>query len=263
MSTPPVLAKAMGTCSEYKPECIGEGQKVLFYTALALTALGMSGHLTSLGGFMAEQITVSGQQNISQGTFVMFFLSFFGVILVPIIGAIAIPLIHPWSIRFGIPAICTVVATLIFLTGTCSYRYVRPQGSSFTSVFRVFVASASKIFHTCPRDATELYEKDQDQESYMVPHTRGLRFELNFNSQLLHLEEKRSELFVRQCNFLFLQVPRQGCSYITRSNSGRTRKKQMETLQSDRSGGNKIPFTNHSNKLDLYFIGSCIFCWFH
>ncbi|XP_031275324.1 protein NRT1/ PTR FAMILY 5.5 [Pistacia vera] len=173
MSTPPVMSEAMGTCSEYKLECIGEGQKILFYTALALTAYGMSGHITSIGGFMGEQITASGEHNVSRGALVMFFLSFFGAILVPVTGAIAIPLIHPWSIRFGIPAICTVVATLIFLTGTCSYRYVRPEGSSFTSVFRVFVASASKIFHRCPKDATELYERDQ--ELYKAPPTRGLR----------------------------------------------------------------------------------------
>ncbi|KAF5931118.1 hypothetical protein HYC85_031991 [Camellia sinensis] len=39
MSTPPVLPKATATCSLYEPECIGEGQKILFYTALALAAI--------------------------------------------------------------------------------------------------------------------------------------------------------------------------------------------------------------------------------
>ncbi|KAJ0028220.1 hypothetical protein Pint_35208 [Pistacia integerrima] len=201
MSTPPVMSEAMGTCSEYKPECIGEGQKILFYMALALTAYGMSGHITSLGGFMGEQITASGEHNVSRGALVMFFLSFFGAILVPVTGAIAIPLIHPWSIRFGIPAICTVVATLIFLTGACSYRYVRPEGSSFTSVFRVFVASASKIFHRCPKDATELYERDQ--ELYKAPHTRGLSVPIAILLWFYDMSKKcLVNLYVRFANWL-------------------------------------------------------------
>ncbi|KAL5740433.1 hypothetical protein ACOSQ2_029613 [Xanthoceras sorbifolium] len=174
MSTPPVLSGAMGTCSEYKPECIGEGQEILFYTALALIAFGLSGHLTSLGSFMGEQMTESGTEDISGRSFWVFFLSLFGVILVPIIAAIALPYIKPWTLRFGIPAICTVVATLIFLAGSCSYNYLKPQGSSLTTVFRVFVASTSKLFYRRPRDPSELYER-QDYDLYSQSHTRGLR----------------------------------------------------------------------------------------
>ncbi|KAH9736415.1 protein NRT1/ PTR FAMILY 5.5 [Citrus sinensis] len=48
MSTPPAIAGAMGTCSDYKPECIGEGQKILLYTALGLIAFGISGHMGSI-----------------------------------------------------------------------------------------------------------------------------------------------------------------------------------------------------------------------
>ncbi|KAK0583785.1 hypothetical protein LWI29_003043 [Acer saccharum] len=173
MSTPPVLSEAMGTCSEYKPECIGEGQEILFYTALALIAFGLSGHLTSLGGFMEEQM-IEAEADISMGGFCMFFWSMFGVILVPIIAAIALPYIKPWTLRFGIPAICTVVATLIFLTGSCSYNHVQPQGSPLTTVFRVFVASTSKLFYRRPRDPSELYER-RDPNLYLQPHTRGLR----------------------------------------------------------------------------------------
>ncbi|KAK1561818.1 hypothetical protein Q3G72_001257 [Acer saccharum] len=173
MSTPPVLSEAMGTCSEYKPECIGEGQEILFYTALALIAFGLSGHLTSLGGFMEEQM-IEAEADISMGGFCMFFWSMFGVILVPIIAAIALPYIKPWTLRFGIPAICTVVATLIFLTGSCSYNHAQPQGSPLTTVFRVFVASTSKLFYRRPRDPSELYER-RDPNLYLQPHTRGLR----------------------------------------------------------------------------------------
>ncbi|PSS23809.1 Protein NRT1/ PTR FAMILY 5.5 like [Actinidia chinensis var. chinensis] len=79
-----------------------------------------------------------------------------------------------WSIRFGIPAICTVVATIIFLSGSCSYNCVRPQGSSLTTVFRVLVAATSKIFHKRPSDANQLYEKC-DPDIVLLPHSRRLR----------------------------------------------------------------------------------------
>ncbi|KAL6337200.1 hypothetical protein AAG906_036514 [Vitis piasezkii] len=54
-STPPVLSNATGTCSLYQPECIGNTQGVLFCTALALIAVGISGHITSLRSFFTEQ----------------------------------------------------------------------------------------------------------------------------------------------------------------------------------------------------------------
>ncbi|CAB4284689.1 unnamed protein product [Prunus armeniaca] len=172
MSTPPALAGATGTCSAYEPECIGQGQKILFYTAVALIAVGMSGHLTSLGAFIAEQFTDS-QSDLEDSMPCHFFLSFLMVILIPIAGVFAIYYIKPWSIRYGIPAICTLVATLIFLTGSCSYHTHRAQGSPLTTLFRVFVASASKIFRRCPRDASHLYEKRDD--GYQISHTHRLR----------------------------------------------------------------------------------------
>nr|POF01627.1 protein nrt1/ ptr family 5.15 [Quercus suber] len=56
MSTPPVLSNVAGNCSAYKPDCIGDAQKVLFYTALALIAIGISGHITSLKSFLKQQL---------------------------------------------------------------------------------------------------------------------------------------------------------------------------------------------------------------
>ncbi|XP_011094986.1 protein NRT1/ PTR FAMILY 5.5 isoform X2 [Sesamum indicum] len=173
MSTPPVLSNAMGTCSEYKPECIGQGQKVLFYTALPLIAFGMAGHLTSWNSFIAEQFS-GEEEDLDHNTFWRFFFSIFAVIITTIVAVLALPYIKPWSLRFGIPAICTLVATLLFFSGSCSYKYLRPTGSPLTMFIRVFVAAASKLFYTTPRDVKELYEI-QNPEIHSVPHTRSLR----------------------------------------------------------------------------------------
>ncbi|KAL0338209.1 UNVERIFIED_CONTAM: protein NRT1/ PTR FAMILY 5.5 [Sesamum angustifolium] len=93
MSTPPVLANAMGTCSEYKPECIGQGQKVLFYTALPLIAFGMSGHLTSWNSFIAEQF--SGEEDdLDENTFWRFLSVFLLCVITTIVAVLALPYIN-------------------------------------------------------------------------------------------------------------------------------------------------------------------------
>ncbi|KAM6550700.1 hypothetical protein CsatB_000508 [Cannabis sativa] len=179
MSTPPVLADATGTCSAYKPECIGEGQKVLFYTALALIVMGMAGHSTSLNSLMIEHATIKRQtqeeeEEVQASQIWSFCFGMFGMVIVYIAIILAITFIKPWSLRFGIPAICTVVATTIFLTSSCSYKYAKPQGSPLTTVFRVFIAFASKLFHKLPTDTNQLYEKHQI-ELPSLSHTPRLR----------------------------------------------------------------------------------------
>ena len=160
MSTPHVLPDATRNCDAHKPGCIGDAQKVLFYTALALIAIGIAGHITSLESFLKQQM-----ENQSPGKVV----AVVSVIIFPVVGCIALPYIKPWSVRFGIPAICTVVATFLFTTGSCSYKPSGPQpdGSPLTTVCRVFVASASKMF------------RHQLQNDNQAPHTRSLRFSLS------------------------------------------------------------------------------------
>lgn len=194
MSTPPVLAKAMGTCNAYEPECIGDGQRILFYTALALIAIGMSGHITSLPKFMAEQFEqlFEAMENFNMRSFWILFLSSYASILILIAAVVAFPYIKPWSIRFGIPAIFTVVATLIFLSGSSTYNYVRPEGSLLTNLFRVFVASASKFFHRCPKDANQLYET-RNINLHLLPHTWSLRFSLSL-SKFVHAHCQKNNL---------------------------------------------------------------------
>uniref|UniRef100_A0A7N2M7K0 Uncharacterized protein n=1 Tax=Quercus lobata TaxID=97700 RepID=A0A7N2M7K0_QUELO len=114
MSTPPVLSNVAGNCSAYKPDCIGDAQKVLFYTALALIAIGISGHITSLESFLKQHMENPTPWQVAGG---------FGTILFPIVGCIALPYIKPCSVRFGIPAICTVVATFLFICGSCSEKH--------------------------------------------------------------------------------------------------------------------------------------------
>lgn len=60
MSTPPVLARVVGTCNKYEPKCIGRVQRSLFYTGLTLLAIGMASCLTSLRPYIFNRAKKMG-----------------------------------------------------------------------------------------------------------------------------------------------------------------------------------------------------------
>ncbi|KAL7195123.1 hypothetical protein ACSBR1_035356 [Camellia fascicularis] len=71
----------------------GEGQKILFYTVVALVAIGVSGHLISLSTFMVEQLTKVFRDNFTTHSCLSLFLGTNIAILIPIGGIIAISFI--------------------------------------------------------------------------------------------------------------------------------------------------------------------------
>ncbi|CAL5422700.1 unnamed protein product [Camellia sinensis] len=100
---------------------------------LALVAIGVSSQLISLSTFMVEQLTEVIRDNFTTRSCLTLFSGTYLAILSPIGGITAISFIKIWSLRFGIPAICSAVATLIFLSGSGSYNCVKPQGSSLSA----------------------------------------------------------------------------------------------------------------------------------
>lgn len=203
LSTPSVLPN---TCSEYKPECLGRTQKALFYTSLALIAAGVSGHIVSLVTFASEQMTKkeprrrrrrrnknekkenntnsNPEDSQFQPVDAMICLlrnygkRSFGVflaLLIAVVTIFALPYVKPWTIRFGVPAICSVVATFLFFTGFCCGGYSsvpKPPQSLLTSLIRVLVASIRKISVDHPGDIRNLYKYEEHEGKYY----EGLRF---------------------------------------------------------------------------------------
>ncbi|KAL1545509.1 protein NRT1/ PTR FAMILY 5.5-like [Salvia divinorum] len=123
MSAPPVLANATGTCKQYEQECIGNTHKALLYTGMALIAVGVAGNNVSVQSFLKEQ------DNKSWGPFIerLKLPGLFMVVIVAVAGAIALPYIKPWTYRFGIPAVCTTIAGISFLTGLCCCKFTLPE----------------------------------------------------------------------------------------------------------------------------------------
>ncbi|KAM7461228.1 hypothetical protein LguiA_029349 [Lonicera macranthoides] len=110
----------------------------------------------------------NGIENLMQLVFAFLAEELMGKYLLLLLSSIA------YSI-FGIPALCTLLATLLFISGSRSYNTSREEKDKpLTDVIRVFVASASKIFQRLPDDHNQLYGTD-DESAQNLPYT-GLRF---------------------------------------------------------------------------------------
>lgn len=174
MSAPPILANSTHTCKEYEPQCVGHTQKALLYAGLALIAVGVAGNLVSVKPFLEEQKlresaattedTVRSNNNNTGAAAAgdpYQVLGLIGVVVVAIAGAVALPYIKPWTLRFGIPAICTVIGTTLFLSGSFTYKKEPPSGSPICNVCRVFVSAALNAFQSYPTDNQSYHGIDE------------------------------------------------------------------------------------------------------
>ncbi|PWA39790.1 proton-dependent oligopeptide transport (POT) family protein [Artemisia annua] len=142
--------------------------KVLFYIALPLIAVGMAGHLVSLEPFLNLQIQTEKKDQAEDDSkkaeddskTPWQILGSIMVVIVAIAGGIGLPYIKPWSVRFGIPAICSVVATLMFFTGFSVYKRTKPEGSPLTITLRVFLVAARNISQPLPNPEQLYNNKD-------------------------------------------------------------------------------------------------------
>lgn len=173
MSTPPILARVTKTCRSFKPECIGYTQKALLYSGLAFVAIGIAGHDVALKPYLKEQ-QASGEERRSRLRHLKLWC-LLAVVVVALAGGIGIPYIKAWSIRFGITAIVTLLATVLFLTGWCTYYKPCLRGSPIMCVIKVFIASACNICKPFPLDHRQ-YRVGEDGSHQSFTHTRCLRY---------------------------------------------------------------------------------------
>ncbi|XP_010529769.1 PREDICTED: protein NRT1/ PTR FAMILY 5.5 isoform X2 [Tarenaya hassleriana] len=173
VSASPIFSSGSVFCNAIESGCIGEGQRLLFYTALAVISIGIFGHSISLGAFTEDQIEENAKRD-DPAMLIGFVIGNVGNFIFPLLAAVAIPQINPWFVRFVIPAGCEVVAMLVFLSGFCSYKKEKPEGSPLTTIFRVFVASGFKISCRNPNNPAQLYEQPE-LDPDLKPHTSGFR----------------------------------------------------------------------------------------
>ncbi|KAL2484775.1 Protein NRT1/PTR FAMILY 5.5 [Abeliophyllum distichum] len=175
MSTPSVLSKFTGTCSDNQPECIGRTQRIMFFTSLALMAVGISGTKFLKTELQLKKIKIHQKLPDSDNlSAIAFIIGAFG-------GTIFSGVIKPWSLRFGIPAIFCIAATSFLVASFIAHsgsqpKERNPEGNLLTNMARVLVASAFKISQKLPDDPAQLYENIDQSNIHSLSHTPGLRW---------------------------------------------------------------------------------------
>ncbi|XP_062096488.1 protein NRT1/ PTR FAMILY 5.5-like [Humulus lupulus] len=113
----------------------GVKQETLLYASLPLIVIAKSGYAVSLKQLITDEIQSSGISD----KIIHFSLSIGASFLVNVFGYAMSYAIKEWVTRFGIPALCMVVATLVFLTGFRSYgRETTQEPSLYAKVYNHF-----------------------------------------------------------------------------------------------------------------------------
>ncbi|WMV35841.1 hypothetical protein MTR67_029226 [Solanum verrucosum] len=131
-------------------------QSVVLYAAIVLATLGSGGTRSTLATIGAGQLADKPKD---QGIFFNWF--FFFWYSASVIASTAIVYVEDnvsWKAGFFICVASNVVALLIFLMGSKFYAKFKPEGSPFTSLARVIVASITKRQVALPSTAEDFFQ---------------------------------------------------------------------------------------------------------
>jgi peptide/histidine transporter 3/4 len=175
--------------SALKPvDCVGSicpsaspPQYAVFFIGLYLIALGTGGVKPCIWPFGPDQFDdTDPNEKAKKGPFFNWF--YFSNNL----GALVASSFLVWAqdnagfgIGFGIPAACMAIAIASFFSGTPFYRFQKPGGSPLKRIFQVLVASFHKWNLKVPKDASLLYETQNESSaikgSRKLEHSDGLK----------------------------------------------------------------------------------------
>jgi len=126
--------------------CSWDLQIVTFFVALYLVAAAQAGHKPCVQAFGADQFDGEDpEENKAKSSFFNWW--YFGLSVSLLVGISVLSYVQDnlsWALGFGIPSIFMLVALLIFLCGTMTYRYIMigDGQSPFKRIGRVFLAAA-------------------------------------------------------------------------------------------------------------------------
>ncbi|KAK9283829.1 hypothetical protein L1049_012083 [Liquidambar formosana] len=158
-------------------------QYAVLYAALALAAIGLGGTRFTLATMGANQFDKADHRGIF---FNWFFLSLYMANVISLTAIIYIQDNVSWAIGFGICIVANVIGLAVFLLGKRFYRHIKPEGSPFTSIARVIVASLRKRKMLGNFDSQDYYHGSSGTSKmpYRTP-TESFRF---LNSAALKTE---------------------------------------------------------------------------
>ncbi|KAJ9698238.1 hypothetical protein PVL29_007363 [Vitis rotundifolia] len=116
-------------------------QFAVLYSGIALATIGQGGSRFTLATMGADQFDKAKHQ----ATFFNWY--FFAFYVSAVISSTAIVYVEDnvsWTWGFGLTVVGNLIGLVIFLLGNRFYRHVKPQGSPFVDLARVFVAALRK-----------------------------------------------------------------------------------------------------------------------
>ncbi|XP_062096489.1 protein NRT1/ PTR FAMILY 5.5-like [Humulus lupulus] len=119
----------------------GVKQETLLYASLPLIVVAKSGYDVSLEQLITDEIKIGGISD----KIIHFSSSIGSSFLVNIVGFAMANIMKEWLTRFGTPALCMVLATLIFLTGFRSYGRETTKEDLFTKLYNGIHKPITKI----------------------------------------------------------------------------------------------------------------------
>ncbi|XP_015077961.1 protein NRT1/ PTR FAMILY 2.7-like [Solanum pennellii] len=131
-------------------------QYVVLYAAIVLATLGSGGTRSTLSTIGADQLADKPKD---QGIFFNWF--FFFWYSASVVASTAIVYVEDnvsWKAGFFICVAFNIVALVIFLLGSRFYTKFKPEGSPFTSLVRVIVASITKRQVALPSAAEDFFQ---------------------------------------------------------------------------------------------------------
>ncbi|XP_004307113.1 PREDICTED: protein NRT1/ PTR FAMILY 5.4-like [Fragaria vesca subsp. vesca] len=147
-------------------------RKSIFFVALYLLSVGLSGHKPCVQTFAADQFSEeSAEERKAKSSFFNWW--YLGIVVGGSTAVLVVVYIQDnvsWTAGFGILTVSIVVALIIFLLGTKKYLKQGPLGSPFTKVAQVFVAAVKKR-HTKVSPGDDLGQYLRDDKSQQQPHT--------------------------------------------------------------------------------------------
>lgn len=153
----------------------------LYYAALYTLAIGTGGTKPNISTIGADQFDdfepKEKAHKLSFFNWWMFSI-FFGTLFANTV-LVYIQDTVGWTLGYGLPTLGLALSIAIFLAGTPFYRHRKPNGSPFTKMAKVIVASIRKWRVPIPNDPKELYELDMEEYSmggkYRIDSTPTLR----------------------------------------------------------------------------------------